>query len=357
MIVADWVWIVTIAGLAAIIIADLLLVDSSPHVFGVKEATRWVIVYMAAAVAFGISLIFWQGPQYAGEFFAGYITEYSLSVDNLFVFVVLMGSFAVPEELQHRVLLIGVVIALVLRTILILLGAAVIAQFLWVFFIFGAFLIWTAWKVWGSDAEDDDPEPNRLVTFVEQRLPSTKEWHGSKLTIKIDGKRVITPMLLVVIAIGSTDLLFALDSIPAVFGLTQEAYIVFTVNAFALMGLRQLYFLLHGLLDKLIYLNRGLAIILFFIGIKLILEAAHSTFAPGLPTIGAFASLAFIITVLVITAVTSILAVRRNPHLTGLSDAGSQSTTVTQNPSASAVDADKEDGAPVPPRVGEEDIS
>lgn len=315
MSVPDWVWLVTVLGFAAVIIADLILVDSQPHVFGVREATRWVIVYIAAAVAFGIGMIFWQGPMYAGEFFAGYLTEYSLSVDNLFVFVVLMGSFAVPPELQHRVLLIGVVIALVLRTILILLGAAVIAQFLWVFFIFGGFLIFTAWKVWRSGDEEANPEGNKLVSFVERHLPSTRDWHGSKLTTKIDGKRVITPMLLVVIAIGSTDLLFALDSIPAVFGLTQEAYIVFTVNAFALMGLRQLYFLLHGLLDKLIYLNKGLAVILLFIGVKLILEAAHSVFELPVPTIGAFASLAFIVIVLTITAVASILAVRRNPSL------------------------------------------
>lgn len=336
MTVPDWVWLVTIAGFAIVIVADLLLVDSNPHVFGVKEATRWVIIYMAAAVAFGIGLIFWQGPQYAGEFFAGYLTEYSLSVDNLFVFVVLMASFAVPEELQHRVLLIGVVIALILRTVLIILGAAVIAQFLWVFFIFGAFLIWTAWKVWKSGDEEGDPQGNKLVSFVEDHLPSTREWHGSKLTTRIDGKRVITPMLLVVVAIGSTDLLFALDSIPAVFGLTQEAYIVFTVNAFALMGLRQLYFLLHGLLDKLIYLNKGLALILLFIGVKLILEAAHSVFGLNVPTISAFASLAFIVVVLAVTAATSIIAVRRNPQLAG---------SATPNTS-SASDVNKEDGNP-----------
>lgn len=325
MTVPDWVWLVTIAGFVIVIVADLLLVDSNPHVFGVKEATRWVIIYMAAAIAFGIGLIFWQGPQYAGEFFAGYLTEYSLSVDNLFVFVVLMASFAVPEELQHRVLLIGVVIALILRTVLILLGAAVIAQFLWVFFIFGAFLIWTAWKVWKSGDEEGNPEGNKLVSFVENHVPSTREWHGSKLTTKVDGRRVITPMLLVVLAIGSTDLLFALDSIPAVFGLTQEAYIVFTVNAFALMGLRQLYFLLHGLLDKLIYLNKGLALILLFIGVKLILEAAHSVFHLNLPTISAFASLAFIIVVLAVTAITSIAAVRRNPDLAGSATPAPQS--------------------------------
>lgn len=315
MSVPTWVWLLTIAGFVVVIVADLVLVDSDPHVFGVKEATRWVIIYMAAAVLFGIGLIFWQGAQYAGQYFAGYLTEYSLSVDNLFVFVVLIGAFAVPEELQHRVLLIGVVIALILRTILIILGAAVIAKFLWVFFIFGAFLVWTAWKVWGSGEAEPNPEGNKLVRFVEKRVPSTPDWHGPNLTTKIDGRRVITPMLLVVLAIGSTDLLFALDSIPAVFGLTQEAYIVFCVNAFALMGLRQLYFLLHGLLDKLIYLNKGLALILLFIGIKLILEAAHEVFGLNIPSISAFASLAFIIVVLIITAVASIVAVNRNPNL------------------------------------------
>ena len=315
MTIPTWVWLVTVAGFVLVIVADLLLVDSNPHVFGVKEATRWVIVYMAAAIAFGIGLIFWQGPQYAGQYFAGYLTEYSLSVDNLFVFVVLIAAFAVPEELQHRVLLIGVVIALILRTVLIILGAAVIAKFLWVFFIFGAFLVWTAWKVWGSGEAEPNPEGNKLVRFVEKRVPSTPEWHGPHLTTKIDGKRLVTPMLFVVLAIGSTDLLFALDSIPAVFGLTQEAYIVFCVNAFALMGLRQLYFLLNGLLDKLIYLNKGLALILLFIGVKLILEAAHEVFDIPVPTISALVSLAFIVVVLAITAIASIVAVNRNPNL------------------------------------------
>ncbi len=315
MSVPTWVWLVTVAGFVIVIVADLLLVDSNPHVFGVKEATRWVIVYLAAAIAFGVGLIFWQGLQYAGQYFAGYLTEYSLSVDNLFVFVVLIGAFAVPEDLQHRVLLIGVVIALILRTVLIILGAAVIAKFLWVFFIFGAFLVWTAWKVWGSGEAEPNPEGNKLVRFVEKRVPSTPEWHGPNLTTKIDGKRLVTPMLFVVLAIGSTDLLFALDSIPAVFGLTQEAYIVFCVNAFALMGLRQLYFLLHGLLDKLIYLNKGLALILLFIGVKLILEATHEVFGVPVPTISALVSLAFIVVVLAVTAIASIVAVNRNPNL------------------------------------------
>ncbi len=321
MIVADWIWAVTIAGFVLVIVADLLLVDSRPHVFGVREATRWVLIYVGAAVAFGISLIFWQSPQYAGEFFAGYLTEYSLSIDNLFVFVVLITSFAVPKELQHRVLLIGVVIALILRTGLILVGAAVISAFIWVFFIFGAFLLWTAWKIWksGQDEVQEESEAaaggNALVRFIQQRVPSTDEYVGHKMITKVGGKRVVTPMLFVILAIGTTDLLFALDSIPAVFGLTQEVYIVFTVNAFALMGLRQLYFLLYGLLDQLIYLNKGLALILGFIGVKLVLEAAHSTIDESIPTIGTLFSLVFIVCVLVITAVWSIVAVRRRPEL------------------------------------------
>jgi len=319
VIVTDWIWAITIGGFVLVIVADLLLVDSRPHVFGTREATKWVLIYVGAAVLFGISLIFWQSPQYAGEFFAGYLTEYSLSVDNLFVFVVLIASFAVPKELQHRVLLIGVVIALILRTGLIVVGAAIINQFLWVFFIFGAFLLWTAWKVWRSGDVPEESEvesaENAVVRFIKKRVPSTDEYIGHKLVARVGGRRVVTPMLFVVIAIGTTDLLFALDSIPAVFGLTQEVYIVFTVNAFALMGLRQLYFLLYGLLDQLIYLNRGLAIILGFIGIKLVLEAAHTTIDESIPTFGTLFSLVFIVLVLAITALWSIWAVRRNPEL------------------------------------------
>jgi len=310
-----WVWALTIAGVLLVFALDLILVDASPHAFTVREATRWVIIYIAAAVIFGIGVYYVQGPEIAGQFFAGYVTEYSLSVDNLFVFVVLIASFAVPAELQHRVLLIGILIALVLRTILIIIGAAIIEAFIGVFFIFGAFLLWTAWKVWFSGDEEPDPEGNALVRFAEKRLPSTPDYDGHKMITRVAGHRVITPITLVVLAIGTTDLLFALDSIPAVFGLTQKTYIVFAVNAFALMGLRQLYFLLNGLLDKLIYLNKGLALILLFIGVKLILEAAHSVFGLDVPMINAFASLAVIVLILAVTATTSIIAVNRNPNL------------------------------------------
>ncbi len=328
MIVADWVWAVTIAGFIAVIAVDLLLVDANPHEFGAKEATRWVLFYIGAAIAFGIGLFYVQGPEYAAQFFAGYITEYSLSVDNLFVYVVLMASFAVPVELAHRVLLIGVVVALILRTGLIFVGAGVISSFVGVFYLFGAFLLFTAWKVWTSGDEEPNPDGNALVRFVAGRLPSTTQYVGTKMVVRIDGRRVITPMLLVILAIGSTDLFFALDSIPAVFGLTKETYIVFAVNAFALMGLRQLFFLLHGLIDRLIYLNRGLAIILVFIGIKLVLEAVHGTTNLNIPQPSVAISLTFIIGVLAITALISVRAVKRNPELArAVGDAAAPPTT------------------------------
>lgn len=310
-----WLWLATIGGLIGIIVLDLLLVDSKPHTFGPREATRWVIFYIALAMAFAAFVYVYFAPTYAGQFLAGYITEYSLSIDNLFVFLVIMSSFAVPVEHRHRVLLVGIVIALVLRGVLIVIGAEAIARFAATFFLFGALLIYTAIKVWRSHDEEPDPEGNALVRAVERRVPATREYHGTRLTVKIDGKRHITPMLLVMIAIGTTDLLFAIDSIPAVFGLTREAYIVFTANAFALMGLRQLFFLLHGLFDRLVYLNRGLAIILAFIGVKLILEALGETTSIAVPHISIVVSLGVIISVLAITTVTSLIAVRRNPDL------------------------------------------
>lgn len=315
MNVPAWLWVATIGGLVGIIVLDLLLVDSRPHVFGPKEATRWVIIYIALALAFAVFLYFYFAPTYAAQFLAGYITEYSLSVDNLFVFLVILSAFAVPPEHRHRVLLVGIVIALILRAVLILIGAEAIARFAGTFFVFGALLIYTAIKVWRSHDEEPDPEGNALIRAIEKRVPTTREYHGTRLTVKIDGKRHVTPMLLVMLAIGTTDLLFAIDSIPAVFGLTKEAYIVFTANAFALMGLRQLFFLLHGLFDRLIYLNKGLAIILAFIGVKLFLEALEATTDLPVPHIPIAVSLGVIIGVLAITTVISLIAVRRNPSL------------------------------------------
>ena len=313
MNVPTWLWLATLAGFLAIICVDLFIVDSRPHAFSTKEAGIWVGVYMALAAVFAISLSVAFGLTYGGHFVAGYLTEYSLSVDNLFVFLVLMTSFAVPTVLQHRVLLVGVVIALILRGILIVLGAELIARFASIFYLFGAFLLFTAWKVWKSEDDEPDPQGNALVRFVTKRYAVSPDYDGTKLRTRVAGKRMLTPLALVMLAIGTTDVLFALDSIPAVFGVTREAFIVFTANAFALMGLRQLYFLLQGLMRRLKYLNYGLAVILGFIGVKLILEAVHETTSLNVPLIPVWLSLVVIVSVLAITAIVS-LRVTEDSH-------------------------------------------
>ncbi len=311
-----YVWFATIGGLLLLLGYDFWVAKrKGPHVISTREATRWVLFYVGLAVAFGIGLTVLGGSQSGAEFFAGYITEYSLSVDNLFVFVIIMASFKVPAAYQHKVLLFGIALALVLRGIFIAVGAAAIERFVFTFFVFGAFLIYTAYKL-ATTKEDEHDTENKLVQLMERVLPTTKEYDGAKVVTRVDGKRVVTPMLLVMIAIGSTDLLFALDSIPAIFGLTEEPYIVFTANAFALMGLRQLYFLLDGLLDRLVYLSKGLAVILGFIGVKLVLHAAHE-YPWGkdwAPDIGTFTSLGVIVGVLVITVVLSLRKTRNDPR-------------------------------------------
>ncbi len=316
MNVETWVWFATIGALVGLLLFDLAVAArKGPHVIGMGEATKWVLFYVGLAVLFGIGIGVVSGGEYAAQFFAGYITEYSLSVDNLFVFVIIMSSFAVPAAYQHKVLLFGIVLALILRGIFIAVGAAAIERFVWVFFLFGAFLVYTAYKLATGHDEDAEGEPNGFVKLMERVLPTTQEYDGAKVTTKIDGRRVVTPMLLVMLAIGSTDILFALDSIPAIFGLTEEAYIVFTANAFALMGLRQLYFLLDGLLDRLVYLSKGLAVILGFIGVKLILHAAHE-YPWGkdwAPDIGTFTSLGVIVAVLAITVVASLRKTKKDP--------------------------------------------
>ena len=315
MNVPAWLWIGTVVGVCAVIVVDLVVVDRRPREFTSKDAVRWVILYVVLAALFAVFLFFWAGGTYAGQFVAGYLTEYSLSVDNLFVFMVLMAWVQVPKELQHRVLLIGVVIALVLRAALIVIGAEALHRFAVTFFLFAGFLIFTAWKVWRSHDATPDPEGNALVRWISRHMPMTRDYHGTHLMIKLEGQRTYTPLILVMIAIGTTDLLFAVDSIPAVFGLTQEAYIVFAANAFALMGLRQLYFLLRGLISKLIYLNRGLAFILLFIGLKMVLEAINATFHTYLWQVPTWLSLVVIVGALTVTAVTSLVAVKRNPAL------------------------------------------
>ncbi|HEX6500663.1 MAG TPA: TerC family protein [Micromonosporaceae bacterium] len=277
-------WIATLVGLVALLAVDLLIIGRRPHEPTIRESLTWVAFYIALAGAFGAMIFMRYGGRYAGEFFAGWLTEYSLSVDNLFVFVIIMARFAVPRAYQQKVLLTGIALALLMRGAFIAAGAAVINQFEWVFYLFGAFLIYTAVKLLrhGEDDESDFRE-NVLIRWARRVLPISRGYDGARMTTRQDGRgRLFTPMLIVMIAIGTTDLIFALDSIPAIFGLTREPYLVFTANVFALMGLRQLYFLLGGLLDRLVYLSVGLAVVLGFIGVKLVLDALHGNNLPFL---------------------------------------------------------------------------
>ncbi|MEU9983395.1 TerC/Alx family metal homeostasis membrane protein [Streptomyces sp. NPDC050856] len=312
MDVSMTLWVLTILGLSTLIAVDFLI-GRKPHDVSIKEAGIWTVVWIVLAALFGLGLLFFGESQASGEFFAGFITEKSLSVDNLFVFVLIMAKFSVPTHLQQRVLLIGVLIALVLRAVFIAAGAAIIASFSWVFYLFGAFLIYTAWKLIQearSHEEEEEYEENRLLKSIENRFGVADKYHGTKLFIRDKGKRVLTPLMVVMLAIGTTDVLFALDSIPAIFGLTQDPYIVFTANAFALMGLRQLYFLIGGLLKKLVHLSYGLSVILGFIGVKLVLHALHES-GVHVPEISIPFSLAVICGVLVVTTVTSLIASNR----------------------------------------------
>jgi tellurite resistance protein TerC len=316
-------WVLTIAGLAALISVDFFI-GRKPHDVSVREAGIWTVVWIALAGLFGFGLLVIGGGRQAGEFFAGFITEKSLSVDNLFVFVLIMAKFAVPSQYQQRVLLFGVLIALVLRAVFIAAGAAIIASFAWIFYLFGAFLIWTAWKLIReglAEEKGEEYEENKLLKVVERRFGVADRYHGTKLWIQQNGKRVMTPMLVVMLAIGTTDVLFALDSIPAIFGLTQDPYIVFTANAFALMGLRQLYFLIGGLLKKLVHLSYGLSVILGFIGVKLVLHALHES-GLHVPEISIPVSLSVICGVLIVTTVTSLLSVRRQGMAAGAQSPG-----------------------------------
>ncbi|MFE3681655.1 TerC family protein [Streptomyces sp. NPDC059095] len=312
MDVSMTLWVLTILGLCALIAADFFI-GRKPHDVSVKEAGVWTVVWIVLAALFGLGLLFFGNSQASGEFFAGFITEKSLSVDNLFVFILIMAKFSVPSHLQQRVLLFGVLIALVLRAIFIAAGAAVIANFSWVFYIFGAFLIYTAWKLIQearSGDEEEEFEENRLLKSVEKKFGVADKYHGTKLFVRNNGKKIMTPLMVVMLAIGTTDVLFAMDSIPAIFGLTQDPYIVFTANAFALMGLRQLYFLIGGLLKKLVHLSYGLSVILGFIGVKLVLHALHEN-GVNVPEISIPVSLGVICGVLVITTITSLIAAKK----------------------------------------------
>lgn len=320
------VWIITFVVTVGVLLVDLLIIGRRPHEPTMGEVSRHLAFFIGLAVLFGVVLWLFAEPHALSpspgpEFFAGWLTEYSLSIDNLFIFIIIMSKFGVPRQYQQTALMIGIVLALVMRAIFIVVGAAAINQFSWVFYIFGLFLLYTAWKLAKEGGEDeDDYEENRLVRFAEKHLPATTEWHGTKLFSKENGKRLITPMFFVVLTLGTTDLLFALDSIPAIYGLTRDPYLVFTANVFALMGLRQLYFLIGGLLQRLIYLSYGLAILLGFIGVKLILHAMHDNELPFInggehvswaPDIPIWLSLVIIVGTLGVTAVASLVVSSR----------------------------------------------
>jgi tellurite resistance protein TerC len=321
MNVPEWVWWATIAATIMIFVVDIAIVGRRPHEPSRREVTVALSIYIGMAVLFGIGVWVFSGPQYGTEFFAGWLTEYSLSVDNLFIFIIIMAKLGVPRNYQQEALLIGIVLALIFRGIFIAVGAAAINNFSWVFYVFGAFLVYTGYKLAKQGPEDEDEyEENRLVTWVRTVLPHTDDYRGGKLWIRENGKWLFTPMFAVAVALGTTDLLFALDSIPAIFGLTQEPYLVLTANVFALMGLRQLYFLLGGLLQRLVYLSYGLAFLLAFIGVKLVLHAMHENELPFInggehitwaPEIPIWLSLGVIVVTLGVTAVASLWASSR----------------------------------------------
>ena len=317
-----WFEIGSMAVLLAILIADLLLIIKRPHIPSNRESTLWVVFYVTLALIFAGLMGMFAGAEYAGQFVAGWLTEYSLSIDNLFVFVLIMSQFSVPRRYQQKVLMVGIIIALVLRGIFILLGAAIIENFLPIFYLFGAFLIWTAWKQAfpGGDHDDDVKQETFIVRTLRRTIDISDDYDGSKLRTVVNGKTMFTPMIIVFAAIGMTDLLFALDSIPAIFGITQNAFIVFTANIFALMGLRQLYFLLGGLLDRLRYLHYGIAFILAFIGVKLIFHAMHENELPFInggqhiewvPDISTWMSLGVIVASMAVATIASLVASAR----------------------------------------------
>lgn len=318
-VIPAWFEIGSLVVLSLILIFDLLLVVRRPHVPSPKESALWVVFYVGLALVFAGLMFAVVGPQAGGEFLAGWLTEYSLSIDNLFVFVIIMAQFAVPKKMQQEVLMIGIILALLFRGVFILLGATLIENFSWIFYIFGLFLLITAAQQALSGREDDEERENALIRFLRKRIAITDDFNGMKMRTVIDGKKVFTPLLIVFIAIGTTDLIFALDSIPAIFGITQSPFIVFTANVFALMGLRQLYFLLGHLVDKLEYLKYGIAFILAFIGVKLIFHAMHENELPFInggmpiewvPVIGTVESLGVIVGTMALAVGASLIKLR-----------------------------------------------
>ncbi|WP_338752493.1 TerC/Alx family metal homeostasis membrane protein [Janibacter alittae] len=324
MVVPTWAWLLTLGVAALVLIFDVIWVARNPHVPSTREVSVVLGIYITAAVLFGIGMWIMAGPERGTEFFAGWLTEYSLSIDNLFIFLLIMAKFGVPQKYQQTALLWGIIIAIVLRTIFIFLGAAAINQFSWVFYIFGVFLLYTAVKLATEGEAEEEYEQNRVVDWMQKTLPSTTEW-SSKLFTKKNATLVVTPMFIAVFALGMTDLLFALDSIPAIYGLTKEPYIVLTANLFALMGLRQLYFLIGGLLKKLVYLTIGLSVLLAFIGVKLILHALHENEVPfinggeplSVPEIPIGVSMGAIVVILGVTTIASLWKTKKDEARAG----------------------------------------
>ena len=316
-----WFEIGSLVVLSLIIVADLVVAYRRPHIPSVRESALWVGFYVTLALIFAGLLVWFGDVEHAGQFVAGWLTEYSLSIDNLFVFLLIMGQFRVPRKYQQEILMVGILIALVLRAIFIIIGAQLIESFSWIFYIFGAFLLYTAWKQAFTGFEDDEQTENRIIQFMRKRVAITDQFDEGKLRTMVDGRKVFTPVLVVIVALGATDLVFALDSIPAIFGITQNAFLVFSANVFALMGLRQLYFLLGDLIERLVYLHYGIAFILGFIGVKLVLHALHKNevfFINGgkpvewAPEITTWMSLAVIIGAMSVATIASLVKLRMN---------------------------------------------
>ena len=321
-----WFEIGSLVVLTIILVADLLIVYKRPHVPSMREASLWVAFYVGLALIFALLMLLLGDSEHAGQFLAGWLTEYSLSIDNLFVFVIIMARFSVPRKYQQEVLMVGIIIALALRGIFIVLGAQLIESYSWIFYIFGAFLFYTAVKQAFSSEEETEEKENGVIRLLRRSIRISSEFDGSKVRTLIDGRKVFTPMLIVFLAIGTTDLIFALDSIPAIFGITQSPFIVFTANIFALMGLRQLYFLLGGLLERLEYLKYGIAVILGFIAVKLVLHALHTnevSFINGgagvewAPEIGTWTSLGVIIGSMAVATIASLIKARHDARKRG----------------------------------------
>jgi tellurite resistance protein TerC len=317
-----WIWAITVAAVLGMLVFDFVGHVRTPHAPTLRESALWSAAYVGIAVVFGLLVLAFAGAEAGGEYFAGYLTEKSLSVDNLFVFVLILASFGVPRQLQQKVLLFGIAAALALRTAFIAVGAAAIGSFSWVFYLFGAFLVWTAVAQArsGGHTGDEEYRENRVLRLVRRVVPTSEEYDGDRLLTRVGGRRHLTPLAVALVAIGSADVLFAVDSIPAIFGITQDTYLVFAANAFSLLGLRQLFFLVDGLLDRLVHLAYGLAVILGFIGVKLVVHALHTNELPfvnggehvtAIPEVPTWLSLAVIAGTLAVTTVTSLRATRR----------------------------------------------